>query len=353
MKKALRVGIIGLGAIGKVHAQAYRAVDGVNITALCDVLPERVAEQGHLLKVTKCFTDYRDLLESDLDAVSICVGNALHREVAVAALEAGKHILLEKPMAMNAVEASAIQAAGERAGRVIQLGMLWRQATEARIVRDMIANGRFGEIYHMRAVMIRRRGIPGLGGWFTTKAAAGGGPLIDLGVHWFDIAMYLSGLWNPTHVSAMTYAKFGRDMRRYRYVNMWAGPPRLDGVFDVEDYSTGLIRFADKATMSFEIAWAANAPQETYIEIMGDRAGVRLFDGKPLTLLTEDAERPADIIPQYADDGDRFHLQIRKFLAACHGEGPPAATAAEGVTVMKTIDAVYTSSANNCEITLA
>lgn len=350
MSKDLKVGIIGLGAIGKVHADAYQNVEGIHIGALCDVMPERLLEHGERFDVAARFKDYRELLKSDVDAVSICVGNALHRDVAVAALESGKHILLEKPMAMNAAEAGEIKQAGEKHGKVVQVAMVRRQATEAQIVRDMVARGLFGNIYHIRAVLIRRRGIPGLGGWFTTRAQAGGGPMIDLGVHYFDAAMYVSGLWNPTRVSAKTYAKFGRDMRSYRYTGMWAGPPKFDGVFDVEDYSTGLIRFGDQATMSFEIAWAANTIEESYIEFLGDKAGARIFDKGPLTLWTEHDERPADIMPRYADLGNPFHAQARKFLAACRDGKPPAATAEQGVTVMKTIDAVYASSEQDREI---
>ncbi len=353
MSKDLNVGIIGMGAIGKVHADAYQNVEGIEIAALCDALPDRLREHGERLGVAARFTDYRELLKSDIDAVSICVGNALHREVAIAALENGKHILLEKPMAMNAVEATDIKEAGERYGKVVQVGMVRRQATEAQIVRGMVERGLFGDIYHMRTVLIRRRGIPGLGGWFTTRAESGGGPMIDLGVHYFDAAMYVSGLWNPTHVSAKTYAKFGRDMRSYRYTSMWAGPPKFDGVSDVEDYSTGFIRFGDKATMSFEIAWAANTCEESFIEILGDKAGTRIFGSTPMTLWTEHDERPADITHKYADLGKPFHAQARKFAAACRGEDKPAATAAEGVTVMKTIDAVYASSESNREIEIS
>ena len=350
MTKTFNVGIIGVGTIGKVHADAYQAIDGIHIGAICDPIPERLREQGERLGVAARFTDYRELLKSDVDAVSICVGNALHREVALAALECGKHVLVEKPMAMNAAEAIEIKDAGEESGKVVQVAMVRRQATEPQIVRGMVQRGLFGDIYHMRCVLIRRRGIPGLGGWFTNRAESGGGPMIDLGVHYFDAAMYVSGLWNPTRVSAKTYAKFGRDMRSYRYTGMWAGPPKFDGVFDVEDYSTGLIRFADQATMSFEIAWAANTIEESYIEFLGDKAGARIFDKGPLTLWTEHDERPADIMPRYADLGNPFHAQARKFLAACRDGEPPAATAEQGVTVMKTIDAVYASSEQDREI---
>jgi predicted dehydrogenase len=351
-KAKIKVGIVGMGAIGTHHADAFKSLPDADLAAICDISEERLKAQGERLGVPESgrFTDYRKLLASGVDAVVVGVGNILHREVAVAAFRAGKHVLVEKPMAMNAREAQDIQDASVKARRALQVGMVWRQAAESKLAREYVEKGVFGEIYHLRAVLIRRRGIPGLGGWFTTKAASGGGPLIDIGVHWFDLAMYVSGLWKPTAVSAMTYAKFGPRMKGYRYVSMWAGPPKYDGVCDVEDYAAGLVRFGAKASMSFEIAWAANSQETGFIEILGDKAGVTLCDGKPLCLLTEHGDRVADIMPKINTNVNRFQSQAAAFLAACRGEASPAATGKEGVMVMKLIDAVYRSSDQGREV---
>ena len=358
MSKKLRVGIIGIGAIGKIHADAYQAAGEVEIAAVCDVLKDHLTSEADRLGVKERFTDYRKLIEADIDAVSVCVGNVLHREIAVASLKAGKHTLLEKPMAMNPSEAQEIADAANGSKGILQIGMVRRQSPEAQVLRQYVESGELGDIYHMRTVLIRRRGIPGLGGWFTTRALSGGGPMIDLGVHWFDAAMWLSGLWNPTSVSAKTYAKFGPRMKDYRYVGMWAGPPKLDGVFDVEDYSTGFVRFGQKgengkdATMSFEIAWAANAEGQSFVEIMGEKGGARLFDGE-LRIFTEHNGRVADICPKFNAKANIFHLQARSFVDACRGKCPPAATGDQGVTVMKLIDAIYASSEANREVAIA
>ena len=349
MPQKLKVGIIGVGAIGTVHADAYQATGAAEIAAACDVDAEKLDRQCDRFGVSERCTKYQQLLETDVDAVSVCVGNALHKEVAVAALQAGKHVLLEKPMALNATEARAIAAEAAKAKGILQMGMVRRQHPEPQIVREYVDAGLFGEVYHMRAVLIRRRGIPGLGGWFTTRAESGGGPMIDLGVHWFDLVMWLSGHWKPTRVSARTYAKFGPNMKDYKYVGMWAGPPRYDGTFDVEDYSTGFARFDDVATMSFEIAWAANAQEESYVEILGTEGGARIGDGR-LEILTEHNGRLADIAPKYDRKVNGFEVQARKFLAACRGEQPPAATAEQGVAVMSLIDAIYASSDANAEV---
>src|SRR5690606_4733387 len=139
------------------------------------------------------------------------------------------------------------------------------------------------------------------GGWFTTKAMSGGGGLIDIAVHFLDLAMWSSGLWNPTKVSAKTYSKFGSPMEDYHYVSMWAGPPKLDGTFDVDDYATGLVRFGDKATLVFEVAWACNAKDEAYIELLGDKGGVKVGMGDT-TILTEVDKRIADVHLTYVQE---------------------------------------------------
>ncbi|NLX03777.1 MAG: Gfo/Idh/MocA family oxidoreductase [Phycisphaerae bacterium] len=354
MAGKLKLGVIGIGTIGNVHLNAYQAgaADRAEVTALCDIVPERMDSVGDRLGVKDRFTDYRDLLKADVDAVLVCTWNNLHREMATGALKAGKHVFLEKPMALNAREAQQIVDAADKSGKVLQIGMVYRQAAEAQLVRQYVRDGVLGQVYHMRVTLLRRRGIPGMGGWFTTKSRSGGGPLIDIGVHYFDISMFMSELWKPTSVSAMTYAKFGCDMKNYNYVGMWAGPPDYKGTFDVEDFATGFVRYGDQASMEFNISWAANTDEGNSIEILGDKGGARLFDGKPLRLYTEFNRNIADIAPQTKDD-DRFQLQARSFVAACRGETPPAATGREGLTVMKLIDAVYASGQKGKEVAIS
>lgn len=351
MANKLKVGIIGIGAMGQVHVECLLKTGQVEITALCDVHANRLKEQGKVFGVKHLYDDYTKLLKADLDAVLVCVGNALHREVAIAALESGRHVFLEKPMALNAAEAADIATAAAKAKGILQMGMCWRHHPPCTVLREYVQKGLLGEIYHIRAMMMRRRGIPGLGGWFTTMADSGGGPMIDLGVHWFDISMWLSDHWNPTTVSAMTYAKFGPKMKDYTYVDMWAGPPDFDGTCDVEDYSTGFIRFGEDATLSFDISWAGNAEERMFVEILGDKGGARMTEDNELTILTEHQGRVANISPLLGE-ADKYDVQAQSFVDACTGTHPPIATADEGLTVMKLIDAIYRSSKANAEVTL-
>ncbi len=347
------IGIIGCGQIGIEHAHAYIATGRAEIIAVCDIDQQRMDELGNDVGATCRYKDYKELLDNrDVQAVSICVGTAWHRETALAALAAGKHVLLEKPMALNSLEAQDIRQSAQGAKGILQIGMLYRYRPEVRVLREWACDGCLGEIYHMRAVMVRRRGVPGLGGWFTTKRHSGGGPLIDMGVHIFDLAMYISGHWNPTSVSAQTYSKFGPRMKDYKYVSMWAGPPKYEGRFDVEDYATGMVRFSDKVTLSFDLCWAANVRDESFVEVLGENAGARVLDGQPLRILTEHQDRTADILPQYDHAETQWLVQMEHFLAACRGEAPPVATAEQGYIVMKTIDAIYASSKAGQEVAI-
>ena len=351
MSEKVRVGIIGIGTIGSVHASAYANVSNVEVVALCDILPDRLAEKAKAHNVAKTYADYNDLLaDPEIDAVSVCVPNNMHAPIAIAALNAGKHVMLEKPMTLSAELGKQILAARDKAGKQLQMGMVWRQKPQARLVKEIIDNGRLGDIYQIRVRLIRRRGIPGLGGWFTTKAMSGGGGLIDIAVHFLDLVMWLSGKWNPTKVSAKTYSKFGSPISDYNYVNMWAGPPKADGVFDVDDYAAGMVRFGAETTLSFEVAWACNAQDESYVELLGNKGGVKLsLDSDPV-LRTEIDNRIADVSLQFDKKDNAFADELQKFADAVQGKGEVPATGEEGVVAMRLLDAIYKSSDLNCEV---
>ena len=353
MSQPLRVGIVGAGVIGMFHVDAVKAAPGqLELVAFCDSSDSALAEAGRKvgLDADHLHTDYHALIADDVDAVFVCVPNFLHKDVTIAALEAGKHVLCEKPMATSAADAAAMQAAADQARKLLQIGMVQRFDAGAQVAKGLIDAGELGEIYHVRAIQIRRRGVPGLGGWFTTKALSGGGGLIDVGVHWLDLSMHLGDLWDPTAVSAQTYAKFGVRMGGYVYSSMWAGPPKLDGVCDVDDYATGLVRFGDRATLNFEIAWAANAQDASVVEVLGTEGGLRCLDGEPLTLLTEHNGRLADIKLDTANVKGGFGVQAANFAAACRGEADPKTPADHGVTLCKLMEGIYASSEGNREV---
>ena len=351
MSKKVRIGIIGVGTIGSVHANNYANVPNAEVVALCDILPDRLAEKAKLHGVAKTYTDFNDLLaDPQIDAVSVCVPNHMHAPIAIAALKAGKHVMLEKPMTLSAKLGKQILEARDKSGKLLQMGMVWRQRSSAQLVKEVIDNGRLGNIYQIRVKLIRRRGIPGLGGWFTTKAMSGGGGLIDIAVHFLDLVMWLSGKWNPTKVSAKTYSKFGSPIKDYHYVSMWAGPPQPKGTFDVDDYAVGMVRFGSETTLSFEVAWACNAEDESYVELLGDKGGIKLDVESDPILRTEIDNRIADVTLQYNKKDNNFTVELQKFCDAVQGKGEIPATGEEGLVAMKLLDAIYKSSELDKEV---
>lgn len=254
---SIGLGIIGAGAIGNIHADAARR-NGVRVAGAWDVLPERAVEcckrvGGHGTG------DLAELLAmKEVTAVAIAVPNDRHAECAIAALEAGKHVLLEKPMALSVKQCDEILAAQQKAGTVLQVGFVCRGAPTAMVARRMVQEGRLGEVYHLKVSLYRRRGIPGLGGWFTQKQHSGGGALIDLGVHMIDLGLSLVGNPRVERASGQAWSQFGSPIRDYVFEEMWAGPPRPDGVFDVDDGVTALLRLPRGVTMEVNITWAAN-----------------------------------------------------------------------------------------------
>lgn len=188
----LKVGVIGGGSISEFHIKPYLANDQVQLIALCDRNEVRLAKMGEEYGVTNLYTAYKDLLANpDVDAVSICTWNNTHAEIAIQALNAGKHVLLEKPLSMTVEEALAVEQAVQRSGKLLQVGYVRRHASNIHVLKKFIDAGDLGEIYYAKASCLRRLGNPG--GWFSDIAKSGGGPLMDLGVHMIDISLVFDG----------------------------------------------------------------------------------------------------------------------------------------------------------------
>ncbi len=355
MKTPLKIGIIGNGSIGGCHAANCAKNSDVRITALCDLLEDRTARiAAAVAPGAQQFSDYRQLLaQADVDAVFVCLPNYLHAPVAIAGLEAGKDVFCEKPMTISVAAAQDMVAAARQArrkGQILQIGMVWRQDARVQTIRQLIASGLCGTIYHIRTTLIRRRGIPGLGGWFTTKKLAGAGALMDIGVHWIDTSMFLADAWKPRTVSAVNHAKFGPTMRDYAYQHMWSGPPNYEGTFDVEDYTSGLVRFAGGLSMNFNIAWAANGPDAGFIELLGEQGGLIFAPGQDIVLRTTKDRKVVDLPQPIVGNEDYFARQLRLFVAACRGEGEVPATPEQGLVVVKLLEGVAASAKAGREV---
>jgi len=354
---AMTLGIIGAGAIGNVHADtAHRA--GIPVAGCWDVNPAKgQAFSSRHAGARACGSVDELLAMPEVNAVVVSVPNVDHADVACRALEAGKAVFLEKPMAMNVAECDRIIATLERTRGRLQMGFVSRSTPASRTVKHFIDHGTFGSIYHVKCSLYRRRGVPGLGGWFTTKATSGGGPLIDLGVHVIDLALYLAGNPRPERVSGVTYSNFGRRMKDYVHTSMWAGPPRLDGTCDVEDHATALVRCSGGLTIEVNVTWAMNVDEKSMsngVTVFGDRGGCFFpIFGKQFSIATEAGGRVADLVPEFAcgnPEHDAWDEQYRMFRAMVESGAPPHADAAAGRRVQSVLDAVYRSSAEGREV---
>ena len=278
-----KIALIGCGGMGTGHLRSYRNIPNAKIVAICDIYPGRAAERvAEFFPDAQVFTDYHEVLNlPGLDAVDICTPNYLHSIIAVEALNHGLHVFCEKPDAVNVEEALKMKAAAEANDRVLMVMRNNRYAPESQYLKKYIEDGNMGEIYAGRCGWQRRRGIPGKGGWFTTKAQSGGGPLIDLGVHMIDLAMYLMGNPRPVSVSGATFCKFADNDASADSANAEFGEAMADGTFDVEDLAMGFIRFENGAVLQVEVSWASNVEEEkNFVELRGTKAGFKWEWGK-------------------------------------------------------------------------
>lgn len=343
MSKRMKCAVIGCGAIGATHAERYAKSSYAELACVVDIRRAQAEALAAKHQVPVVLTDYRKmLLDPNIRAVSVCLPNALHAPVTIACLRAGKHVLCEKPIALNVRQARAMQAAARRHHRLLAIGVVNRFNDNVNAIRTMIRDGELGEVYHVNAVFKAHRSIPGLGGWFTTRAKSGGGVLIDWGVHFLDLILFCLDNPRPTTLSGAAYGKLGAKPRDYAYLNMWAGPPNLEGVCDVEEYASGLLRTVGP-TVAFEGAWAQNIGDAAmYIEFLGDRAGVRLAYGgayvvyghKDGALYKTEASRRAR---------DMFQVEIDTFLQ-CATTGRKCLSDIEAVMpTQRVLDAFYRS----------
>lgn len=356
MKKTLNVGIIGLGGICKwSHAPAYQKMDNVRVAAVCDINPEKIAAFKEMFNMpdVPAFTDYHELLKFEgLDFVDICTPNYLHSEIAVAAMEQGLHVFCEKPDAVSVSEALRMKEASEKYGRHLMVMRNNRYMPGPQYLKQFIDDGKMGEIYCGRCGWQRRRGIPGKGGWFTTKAQSGGGPLIDLGVHFIDLSIWLMGNPKPVAVSGCTYCKFA-DNEASDSIHSAFGEKKEDGVFDVEDLAMGFIRFDNGACLQIEFSWASNVEKErNFVELRGTKAGAKYENGQT-TIYGEEYGNLTQTEPQTANTAKDFsghEANLRHFADVLLNGAEPKFQPEQGVDMIRILEAMYRSAQTGAEV---
>ncbi len=347
----VRVGIIGAG-IGANHVKGYAQVKEAEVVAICDINTERAQKlaHDHGLQNVQIFSDFREMLEKGgVDAVSAGVPNTLHRDISVACMDAGKHVLCEKPLAMNVAEAQDIADAAARNNVKCMVGQVMRFRPDSQFIKQRVLDGDLGEIYYARSGMLRKRGIPGYGGWFTTKAMSGGGPLIDIGVHMLDLAWWLIGCPKPLTVSGSTFAEFGpRGKGLGNWMNdQWKGR-KPEGTFDVEDLAVGLIRFEGGLTINLEVSWALHNRQDTsWCQIFGNDGGAEWGDNTGIFLDKGDIQ--TTLSPKLPAS-EEWPGETGHFIRSILNDTTPDPDATQGVTMIKMLSGLYESAALGHEI---
>ena len=354
MSKKWRVGIIGIGGICKgSHLPEYLSDERLEVAALCDIIIERAEEiRDKYFPDAAVYSDYKELLKDEsIDSIDICTPNYLHSIIAVAAFEAGKHVFCEKPDAVSVSEVMRMKDAADKAGKTLMVMRNNRWVSASKYAKKYIESGRMGEIYCGRCGWQRRRGIPGKGGWFTTKEQSGGGPLIDLGVHMIDLAIWLMGNPTPVAVSGNTYMKFA-DNDVSDSVNSDFGDKNSEGTFDVEDLAMGMIRFDNGALLQIEFSWASNIEKENrFVELRGTKAGLSWTDSG-VKIFSEDNGELTDTVSPTIDQQNGHRNNLKHFYDVVIEGAEPQFKPQQGIDMIKILCAIYESARTGKEVIL-
>ncbi len=340
MAKRIRVGLVGAGWPSWQHMKGYKKLEDVEVAALSDINEERLNQVADEYAVPKRYVSYEEMLKKEnLDAVSVCTPNSLHAPVAIAVMEAGANVLCEKPMAATLEQARNMLKVRDKTGAVFMMGYMRRFGAEPQLLKRYIAEGRLGEVYFGRTWTRRRRGIPGMGGWFTQKKLSGGGVLIDMGVHLLDLTLWLMGYPDVAEVVGVAGSKFGVHGE-----GGWGNPQRQpDGsvLFDVDDYANAIVKFRNGASLLFHGSWAAHIEHDEHsLELWGDKAGAKL---NPLKVFTVEDGVVQDLVPQ-TRDVNAFEKETQHFVECVRTGAQPMCTGEEGVKTLEVIEGIYRSS---------
>lgn len=336
----LRVGVIGLG-MGRHHVAGFQGHPRSEVVAVADVNESILNEIGGQYSISKRYLNPFEMLENEnLDVVSIATPNKFHRELAIAAFQAGCHVLCEKPMAMNATEGREMLEAARQAGKRLMINFSYRFTEQSMALKAQVETGILGDIYFARTVWHRRRGTPKLGSWFGQKQLSGGGPLIDLGVHRLDLALWLMNYPKPTWIMGSTYNPIATVMAQKAGLK-----------YDVEDLATGYIKFINGASLAIEASWAVNIAEREFMEtrLYGTQGGLVQRN------VEETYKFEAELFLER--EGAHFDMKLHAplqpvftsmfhFVDSIQSGKPHIATGEEGLLVMEILDSIYSSAAS-------
>ena len=339
------IAIIGCGRIANfAHLPALAQLDDVRIKYACDIIKEKAeAAKESFPKIENVITDYKEALsDPEVEAVFVLTPNFAHYSISMAALKAGKHVFCEKPITVNYKLSVKMAREAAKQNKILNIGVCNRYQKSVEMLEEMNREGKFGNIYHVYCSFRKFRCIPGLGGAFTDKAQSGGGVLIDWGVHFLDLILYILGGAKVKDLMCNAYNEMAKDMKSYKYRDMWAEDTKdiENGINNVDDFITGFVR-TDKASISFNGAWAQNIDkEEMYIDFLGDKGGARLnycgyfeyYDGQTLETIKPEYEIP-----------DFYLCEDKAFLEAVHTGEKTRSHIDNILESMKLLDRLYAS----------
>lgn len=354
--KNWKVGLIGAGSIiqWSHYPNFANAIDSTTVVAICDVQKERVDDFASSRGISKAYTDYEEMLsKEDLDIVVIGVPNVFHKPMSIAALNAGAHVLCEKPVALTLADAKEMFQTAERNKRVLTVGTHYRWSNAMQAARKTVDEGFYGDIYMTRTVYTRRAGIPGFGSWFTRKDLAGGGCGLDIGVHALDKALFLMDYPQAATVSGVTYDHLGK--MGIGLGGWGADRQSLEqgGKFDVEDLAYGMVRFENGSSIILQSSWAMHLPSKEVMEVHGTKGGAVVNPGK-LQLFEDMQDSPVSIdVEMPATQVNSALAQTRDFVKYLEGDqSAPLVTKEQALVGISILEGLYKSASSGQEVQL-
>jgi len=341
---SFKIGIIGTGGISNSHVRGYHGnAQLAEVVAVADIVEERARDAAARWGVSKWFTDYRKILDMpEVDAVSVCTYNQAHRKPTVDALKAGKHVLLEKPMAATLDDAIAITHAARKSGRILMIAIHSRYSPQIIGAKKIMDSGALGPVYYGETISARRKGIGR--GSFVKKETAGGGTVVDIGVYSLDTALHLLDHPVPTRVSGIINMAITKDPSAITY----GGWPWVPDDNEVEDFGAAWVRFENGMCMTFKTSWAIHAPGMGRTFFLGEKGGLAL---NPLEFYTDQFGMMVNVVPQdLPAEPDRFVEETRAFLEAIRDDKPSPIPPEQVIQTNVIMDALYRSAESGQEV---
>ena len=349
-----RVAIIGAGTIVQGgHIPNFQAIPNASVEAVCDVNEERVKAVAADKGVPQSFTDYEVMLrEIKPDITVIATPNIFHHPMTMAALNAGSNVLCEKPLALSYADAKEMMDLAASKGLTINVGSHYRWSDAIRAAKAQADAGFYGDIYAARTVWHRRAGIPGFGSWFTRLGMAGGGCLLDIGIHALDRALFIMGYPTPVTVSGVTFSKLGPQGIGLGGWGSDISAPDSGATFDVDDLSWALVRFDNGAALQLQVSWAVNNEQQFVTEIFGTKGGASVGDQDQVTLYTIMNGQQSDIELDVTRSGkNSYQHLVQNFVRHLDGDATAEViTPEQSLTSVKIIEGVFRSATEGREV---